>query len=175
MNFSAIPELSVFYDWLFLVFSGFSLGTAANFLLLPNVAKILKEYIVDCESWMDFFSWANLWSPLLWGKKIQKWQEVNDEKVENNIGKCRTYKIITVLSFLLFVPSPWRETYLFTGQFSVQIGKNHFVIFFTEGKIPFRPFLFSQTSFFNLSTKMHVCTPLELDNKVVLPRRHKNE
>ena len=61
MYFSAIPGLSVFYDWLFLVFSGVSLETAANLILFLNVAIILKEYIVNCESWMDFFSWANLW------------------------------------------------------------------------------------------------------------------
>ena len=42
MYFSAIPGLSVFYDWLFLVFSGVSLETAANFILFLNVAIIVK-------------------------------------------------------------------------------------------------------------------------------------
>ena len=38
-----IPRLSVFCDWLFLVISGVSLETAANFLLFLNVAMILRE------------------------------------------------------------------------------------------------------------------------------------
>ena len=39
----AIPGSSVFCDWLFLVISGVSLETAANFLLFHNVSMILKE------------------------------------------------------------------------------------------------------------------------------------
>ena len=37
------PGSSVLCDWLFFVFSGVSLETAANFLLLLRVATILKE------------------------------------------------------------------------------------------------------------------------------------
>ena len=43
MYSSAIPGSSVFFHWLFLVFFGVSLGTAANFVVLLNVAKSLKE------------------------------------------------------------------------------------------------------------------------------------
>ena len=39
----AIPGPSVFSEWLFLVFSGVSLETAANFLLFLKVAMILRE------------------------------------------------------------------------------------------------------------------------------------
>ena len=43
MYSSAIHGLSMFCDWLFLVFSGVFLETAANFPLILNVALILKE------------------------------------------------------------------------------------------------------------------------------------
>ena len=46
---SAISGISVFCNWLFLVFSGVSLETAANFLLFLNVAMILKEML--CQLW----------------------------------------------------------------------------------------------------------------------------
>ena len=49
MYSSAIPGLSVFCDWLFLVFSGVSLESAANFLLLLNVAMNLIEKL--CQLW----------------------------------------------------------------------------------------------------------------------------
>ena len=54
MYSSAIPGLSVFCDWLFLVFSGVSLETSANLRLFLNVAIILKEKLVSCEDWDDF-------------------------------------------------------------------------------------------------------------------------
>ena len=54
MYSSAIPGLSVFCGWLFLVFSGISLESAANFLLLLNVAMILRESSVSCGDWNDF-------------------------------------------------------------------------------------------------------------------------
>ena len=39
----AIPGWNLFCDWLFLVFSGISLETAANFLLFLNVVMILRK------------------------------------------------------------------------------------------------------------------------------------
>ena len=45
----AISGLSVFCDWPFLVFSGVSLETAANFLLFLKVAMILREKF--CQQW----------------------------------------------------------------------------------------------------------------------------
>ena len=50
MYSSAIPGLSVFSDWSFLVFSGVFLETAANFLLFLNVAIILRVKLVSCET-----------------------------------------------------------------------------------------------------------------------------
>ena len=52
MYSSAIPGLIVSCDWLFLLFSGGSLETAANFLLFLNIAIILKEKLVSCEDWI---------------------------------------------------------------------------------------------------------------------------
>ena len=54
MYFSANPGLSVFCDWLFLVFSGVSLEAAANFHLFLNVAKILREKCVICQDWIGY-------------------------------------------------------------------------------------------------------------------------
>ena len=45
----AIPGLSVFCDWLFLLFAGVSRETAANFLSILNVALILREKL--CQLW----------------------------------------------------------------------------------------------------------------------------
>ena len=44
----AISGLSVFCDWLFLVFSGVPLETAANFLLFLSVAINQREKLVSC-------------------------------------------------------------------------------------------------------------------------------
>ena len=55
MYSSAIPGLSVFCDWLFLVFSGVSPETATNTLLFLNVAIILREKLVGSEDWIDFY------------------------------------------------------------------------------------------------------------------------
>ena len=68
---SVISGLSVFCDWLFLVFSGVSLETAANFLLFLKVAMILREKF--CQLWR--LSWilfiTKCRSPLLWEKRFQ--------------------------------------------------------------------------------------------------------
>ena len=54
MHSSAIGEINVFCDWLFLVFSGVSLEVVADFLLFFNVAIILREKLVSCEDCIDF-------------------------------------------------------------------------------------------------------------------------
>ena len=51
---SAIPGLSVFCDWLFLVFSGASPETASNFLLFLNVAMTLREKLSQLWSLILF-------------------------------------------------------------------------------------------------------------------------
>ena len=72
MYSSAIPGLSVLCDWLFLVFSGVSLETAANFLLFINVAIILREELCQLWklNWVLFFL-SKCLSPLSSGKKFQ--------------------------------------------------------------------------------------------------------
>ena len=47
-------------------------------------------------------------------------------------------KLITfVLSFLLFIPFPWQETYLFTRQVNVQVWKEKSSTYFNnKGKMP---------------------------------------
>ena len=71
---------SVFCDRLFLVFSGVSLETAANFLLFPNVAKILREKF--CQWWR--LNWSFIFYNksvdllLLWGKCFNENKTVND-------------------------------------------------------------------------------------------------
>ena len=56
----AIPGSSVFCDWRFLVFSAVSLETAAKFLLFLNVALTLREELVSCEEWIDFYFFNKL-------------------------------------------------------------------------------------------------------------------
>ena len=53
--FFSNPRNMCFFDCLFLVFSGVSLETAANFLLFPNVAIFLREKHVSCEDGINFF------------------------------------------------------------------------------------------------------------------------
>ena len=75
----AISGSSVFCDWLFLVFSGVSLETAANFRLFLKVAKILKETF--CQLWRlnwNFFLITKvLVSSYYDGKVSMKMQTVN--------------------------------------------------------------------------------------------------
>ena len=53
MYSSAIPGLHVFCDCLFLVSSGVSVETSANFLLLFKIAINLREKLIICEDWMN--------------------------------------------------------------------------------------------------------------------------
>ena len=71
MYSSAIPGLSVFCDWLFLLFSAVSLETAANFLLVLNVVMIWGKTSVSCNDWNDFYFITKRQSPLLWGRMFQ--------------------------------------------------------------------------------------------------------
>ena len=72
MYSSAIPGLSVFCDWLFLVFSGVSLETAANFLSFLIVAMILREKLCQLWrlNWVFNFVTNKCRSSLLGGKKV---------------------------------------------------------------------------------------------------------
>ena len=66
----AIPGPSVFCDWLYLLFSGASLETSANFLLFLNVAMILRGKL--CQMWrLNCCFWNyNKCRSLLWGKRV---------------------------------------------------------------------------------------------------------
>ena len=71
MYSGAIPGSSVFCDWLFLVLSGVSLETAANFFLFLSVAMILREKL--CQLWRQnwFFNLYQKWQSLLiWGEMV---------------------------------------------------------------------------------------------------------
>ena len=67
---------------------------------------------------------------------------INTTKGINSTGFYRQFsKSITTLlsfvfSFLLFIPSPWRETYLFTHQVKVQIGKSTLYIITSKSNMP---------------------------------------
>ena len=81
MYSSAIPGISVFCDWLFLVFSGVSPETAANFLLFVNVSIILTEKLVSSEDWSDVYFPKQIGRLLFFeGKGFSKMQTVNDAK-----------------------------------------------------------------------------------------------
>ena len=83
MYSSAIPGLSVFCDWLFFVISGVSVETAANFLLLTNVAMILQKKL--CQLWRLnwFFKFVTkiLISSVTRRKDFQQKQTTNDFKL----------------------------------------------------------------------------------------------
>ena len=112
---------------------------------------------------------------------------INTTKGINNTGYYRQYsKMITtlvffVLSFLLFIPSPWRETYLFTRQVKVQIGKNTFKFSTSKLKMPtqagnkqlFHPSLPSEDAHFpSFDRKWTVLIHRRWTSKWLFPRRH---
>ena len=49
------------------------------------------------------------------------------ESSENGFG-MRPYLLVRSVSFLLFIPFPWRETKLFTRQVKVQSGEKYFIL-----------------------------------------------
>ena len=76
MYSSAIPGLSVFCDWLFVVFFGVSLKTTANFLLCHDSEwKALS--VVKSELIFNFVT-TNVDLLYYEGKKFQQKQTVND-------------------------------------------------------------------------------------------------
>ena len=100
MYSSAIPGLSVFCDWLFLVFSGVSLETAPNLFLFLIVAIILRELLVSCEVLIGFLFFQRIDDVLCYEwEGFNKMQRVKDGKLEYNTRKATTYIKINVLSF----------------------------------------------------------------------------
>ena len=101
----AISGSSVFHDWLFLVFSGVSLETAAIFLLFLKVAMLLREkfYQQYRLNWSFIFVIKVLISSYYEGKGSIKTKELmTSNPVE--YSKATNYILILVLSFLLFIP-----------------------------------------------------------------------
>ena len=101
----AISGSSVFWEWLFLVFSGVTLETAASFLLFLKVAMILREKF--CQwwrlNWRFLFCNPNWLSPLIMREKsLNKYKQSMILKGTTSEGY--NIYIITVLSFLLFIP-----------------------------------------------------------------------
>ena len=105
---------SVLCDWLFLLFLGASLETAANFLLILKVAMILREKF--CQLWrLKWFFYS------ITKANISSYYDGN-VSTRANIDftkwvwyqRLQNYIIIIVLSFLLFILFPWRETIVYT-------------------------------------------------------------
>ena len=85
-----IPGLSVFCSWLFLVFSGVFLETAATFLPFLNFAMILREKF--CQLWrLSFVFYFNKGeiSPLIMREKFQREQTVNDFINKYHTRNCK--------------------------------------------------------------------------------------
>ena len=108
----AISGLSVFCDWLFFVFSGVFLETAANFLLFVKIAIILREKFCQLwrQNWRFIFYNKSVDLLLLWGKSFKEDKAVDDSNKRYNTRRLQFYIKIVVLSFLLFILFPWRET-----------------------------------------------------------------
>ena len=120
----AIPGSGVFCDWLFLVFFVVSLETAANFLLFLNVAMILRQNFRQLWGLIFFYLYEKCQSPLLWGKAdFNKGKQSMISKNEHNTKRLPIYIWGLLLSFLLFIPFPWRKHKFFTRQFKKQTGK----------------------------------------------------
>ena len=104
MYSSAIPGLSVFCDWLFLVFSSASLETAANFLWLPKVSMTLREKPCQLRrlNWMLFVTKMSI-SSIMRGKGFNESKQFMMSNLVQH-QRATIYIIMIVLSFLLFVP-----------------------------------------------------------------------
>ena len=101
-----ISGSSVSSDWLFLVFSGLSLETTANFRLILKVAMVLREKI--CQLWR-----LNL-SSILYNKSVnlliwrseRGFNEYKQLMISNPVQyrKVTIYIILILLSFFLLIP-----------------------------------------------------------------------
>ena len=154
----AISGSSVFRDWLFLVFSGVSLETAAIFLLFLKVAMLLREkfYQQYRLNWSFIFVIKVLISSYYEGKGSIKTKELMTSNPVQ-YSKATNYILILVLSFLLFIPfragninvyTPTRGTnrekyfnhIIYKGILPTLAGNKHlFVHFFLHGPRLFHP------------------------------------
>ena len=93
MYFWAISGSSMFCDWLFFVFPEVSPETAANFLLIFKVTKILREKF--CQLWRlnwisTFYSKSNNLI-LLWGKSFNENKQLMISTNEYNTRSLQIY------------------------------------------------------------------------------------
>ena len=177
MYSSAIAGLSVFCDWLFFVFSGLS-KLPITFSFFLRVAINLREKLVSCEDWNDlFFFNSSLISYFYEVKGSNNSKQLMMENFVYNTREATIYIILTILAFLLFIHFPWRETYLFTQQFQVQIRKSALIIIFIKEKCRLWretntfPSIYSLTDrvFSIFRQKIYVSNPSEMNIKMLIP------
>ena len=151
MYSSAIPGISVFCDWLFLVFSGVSLEIAANFLLFLNLDIILREKLVSCEDWKDFYFRKQIDELLFYELKgFNTMQTINDAKFQFNTRKTTIFygKNNSTFVFPIYTFSLTGIISLYTNS-GYNYGKYLIDIIYKvkmpnlAKKTPFRLFLFS--------------------------------
>ena len=110
---SVIPGAAEFFDRLFLGHSCVSFAIAANFLLFLNVAIILEEgkisTVVKIELFVSRSNFNTTETFLLINKSRFPINKLIKLKSTQN-STVQYFVIIIVLSFLLFIPFPWRET-----------------------------------------------------------------
>ena len=123
-------------DCLFLVFPGVSLTTAANFLLFFKVAMVPREkFCQQCiPNWSIYFcnqQWLS--PPIMRENDFNKMQTV----IDINFGTIpKGYNLYIKQRNLISPIStfPWRETWLFTHQLTVQIRKSTSIILSIKGE-----------------------------------------
>ena len=89
----AISGSSVFCDWLFLVYSGVFLETAANFLLFLKFTMILGENFCQLRkmNWSFIFYNKNADLLLLWGENSNEDKTVIDSNERYNTSRLQIY------------------------------------------------------------------------------------
>ena len=136
------------------------------------------KIIVSGEDWIIFIFLSTTGSSKVEGKSFQRSQTVkkwfykewyNTESYNFYNNNC-TF-IAPIYSF------PWRETYLFTRQIKVQIGKSTIIILSIKGEMPNLAgnkhlsihFFLHGPRLFHFSTEKNGSDPSEMDIKMVIP------
>ena len=175
MYSSAIPGLTVFGDWLYLVISGVSLETAANLLAFLNVAMILREKL--CQLWRLnwFFKFVTTISisSIMSENRFQQKQTVDDVnfstiKRSRNLSFYNSTFVSPIHTFSLawniIVYTPFQGTnkkkyfnnIIYKWKLPTLAGNKHLSVHFP----------FHRHCLFHLS---YGSNPSEVDIKVVLP------
>ena len=133
---------------------------SSYFVMLPYCwGKIL----VSGEDWIWFYLWLSIMvSSKFEGKKFQRVKQSTWFLLKNGtLPKSYNLHNNNCTFFSPIHTFPWRETYLFTRQIKVQIGKSTLIILFIKGKMPTLAankqlsvhFLFQGPRIFHLSTE----------------------